>query len=323
MTNVSENQKIRLFFSLLICMLLILAPQSSFAASPSDIESHWAKNQIQGWLDKGIVSGYPDGTFKPDATISRAEFMSIVNNAFGYTAEMPTQFSDVKTDAWYFDVLTKAAAAKYISGYADGTMKPDRPISREEAAVIIANISKLQANKDGISKLSDIASIKWSDGSVGAVATACLMTGYPDGSFKPQGIILRGEAVAALEKARSFSTMNASNQTLTGYIMDEHCFVKKPVPGSDTKVCLQMPTCAATGYGIAVAQNDGSYRFYYFDGAFAPNATNSQAKAVQLINDTVKKDHIAISVTGKMNGDFKTAADGFSYLILSATGMTE
>ena len=323
MSKKSAEFKRRFVISIVVLMFLSLAPQSSFAAGVSDISDHWAKNKIQSWLDKGAINGYPDGTFQPDSTISRAEYMSLVNNVFGFSTEAPINFSDVSTDAWYAPAVAKAMAAGYISGYSDGTIRPDNPISREEAAAIIMKITNLQANEAGIGKLADAADINWSKAYVGAVATASIMSGYSDGSFQPQALISRSEAVVAIDRAKSFVVNNSVAQTMTGFIIDEHCFVKKPVPGADTKVCLQMPTCAATGYGIAVLQQDGSYKFYYLDGAFAPSADGAQAQAAKLISATTKTDHINISVTGKMNGNFKTAADGASYPVITVSAMAE
>lgn len=97
--------------------------------------------------------------------------------------------------------------------------------------------------------------------------------------------------------------------SLSGYIMDEHCFVKKPEPELDSKMCLQMPTCAASGYGLAALQEDGTYKFYYFDGDFAPNATDGQDLAAKIINQTQKTDHIYIEVKGNLSGIRKSVAE--------------
>lgn len=111
--------------------------------------------------------------------------------------------------------------------------------------------------------------------------------------------------------------------SLSGYIMDEHCFIKKPDPGSDSKTCLQMPGCAATGYGIAVKRANDTYKFYYFNGNFAPEATDAQLMAVNLINNTVKKDHIYITITGTITGELKRASDSASFQVINVTSMSE
>lgn len=114
-----------------------------------------------------------------------------------------------------------------------------------------------------------------------------------------------------------------SAQTLSGYIMDTHCYLKKPDPGLDSKKCLQMPSCAATGFGIAVKQSDNTYKFYVFDGAFAPEATDAQQLAMNLINDTLKTDHIYITVAGTLTGKTVKAKEGAEFEIIEVASIQE
>ncbi len=129
--------------------------------------------------------------------------------------------------------------------------------------------------------------------------------------------------IALLPLGLTACAQPVENVSLSGYIMDEHCYVLKPVPGSDTKKCLQMEKCAATGYGIAVLQDDDTYKFYYFDGEFSPDASGAQVMASDLINNTTKVDHIYITVQATMNGESKRAADGTSYPLITVTSMEE
>src|SRR5665648_311708 len=191
----------------ILCMMFTLMPMSVSAAAnvESDISGHWAEDTIQSWVDEGTIKGYEDGSFKPENTISRAEFMTMVNGIFGYTDVKATTYTDVKSDSWYADAVAKAAAAGYIEGYPDGTMKPDNSISREEAATIIMKINKLTENADAANKFIDASTLVWSKGAVGAVSEANIMTGYPDLSFQPKNYIKRGEA---LDKSLTFSKSN-------------------------------------------------------------------------------------------------------------------
>ena len=113
-----------------------------------------------------------------------------------------------------------------------------------------------------------------------------------------------------------------SDLSLSGYVMDEHCFVKKPEPELDSKMCLQMPTCAASGYGLAVLQDDGTYKFYYLDGDFAPDATDGQDLAAKIINQTEKMDHIYLTVKGNLAGTRKSAAE-VDYAVIRVNEMAE
>lgn len=193
----------------LLLMLSMVGPtfaEKSFAADQkiqfSDIKGHWAEANIQAWGDEGLIRGYLDRSFKPNTYITRAEFMNLVNGAFGYSGQAKITFNDVSESAWYYEAISIANANGYIDGYTDGTMKPQDPITRQEAAKVIAGILNLELNETAANVFSDSSSIAaWSKGAVGGAAAAKIISGYADGTFKPLNSITRAEAVSALVKA--------------------------------------------------------------------------------------------------------------------------
>src|SRR5450756_2097948 len=206
MTTAFRNFKRIIAVLAIICLMFSLMPANTFAFQATDISGHWAQVKIQSWIDKGLIKGYPDGTFKPDQDITRAEFMALVNRAFGYTAVAPITYTDVKAGSWYAPEVAKAQAAGYITGYPDGTMKPENPITREEVATIVARIKNLTSDANAADKYTDASKIgSWSKGQVGAVTSAKIMQAYPDGSFMPQGLITRAEVVEALDNALHYT----------------------------------------------------------------------------------------------------------------------
>ncbi|EPZ62478.1 hypothetical protein H477_5353 [[Clostridium] sordellii ATCC 9714] len=80
----------------------------------NDIDGHWAKNAIIDFATKGYINGYGDGTFKPDNSITRAEFVKILNKAFGYTNVGKENFSDVNPSDWYYNDICIGVNAGYI-----------------------------------------------------------------------------------------------------------------------------------------------------------------------------------------------------------------
>lgn len=201
----------------ILAILLALNPISAFAAEPmEDISGHWAEEQIQGFVDNGYIKGYPDGTFKPENNITRAEFMTIANNAFGYTEKAEIDYSDVADGSWYEDAVAVARAAGYIAGYPDGTMKPDAPITRQEVAVIVQKINDLEDDAAAADTFKDGSSIPaWSKDAIGACVTAEILNGYPDGSFLGKNLIKRGESTVALGKALVYKNEIAVAKTVT------------------------------------------------------------------------------------------------------------
>lgn len=186
---------------LLALTAAMIVPSVPAMAAPSDIAGHWAESVITQWQNKGLIQGYEDGTFKPGNTITRAEFVTLMNNAKGFWSEGSINFSDVKNGSWFYSAVARAVAAGYVKGYSDGSFKPGNTITRAEAAVMIANAARLSANEAGAYRFTDVGSIPaWARGSVGAVVAAGYMTGYPDGSFYANASISRAEAVSSLNR---------------------------------------------------------------------------------------------------------------------------
>ena len=98
----------------------------------------WFNNAVSTLSRMGILGGYADGTFRPDATITRAEFAKIAVSFFKYKdIASENIFTDVVRGSWYESFVTAAAEIGLIEGYEDGTFRPDASITRAEACTII------------------------------------------------------------------------------------------------------------------------------------------------------------------------------------------
>ncbi|MFF2484221.1 S-layer homology domain-containing protein [Paenibacillus sp. NPDC058071] len=171
------------------------------AQALTDISGSWAEQTILNLVGLGAIKGYQDGTFKPNKSISRAEIVSVTNQLFSYTTATASTYKDVPAASWYSKEVGKAQQAGYISGYADGTFRPNQAITRQELAVMIAKLLKL-APSDSANRYTDTASSpSWSKGAIGAVIDGGVMTGYAGQTFKPAGNVTRAEAVTVLERA--------------------------------------------------------------------------------------------------------------------------
>lgn len=166
-----------------------------------DYVGHWAEAVIQKWLDMGYITGYPDGTFRPEEFITRAEFVKIVNNAFGFEETAKIAFIDVKVDNWYYEEVQKAYKRGEIIGVSEREFAPDDYITREQAAIIMSRLLKLEANEKGADLFYDSSKISsWAREYVGAVTEYNLIKGYEDNTFRPQNNINRAEAVVLLDR---------------------------------------------------------------------------------------------------------------------------
>ncbi|MBP1989086.1 DUF4838 domain-containing protein [Paenibacillus eucommiae] len=176
--------------------------QARSEQAPSDTIGHWAEKQLVDWWSGGRLQGYADGGLKPDLPITRGEFMAIVNRVFGFTEKAPVSFNDLGPSDWEYSEVAKALYAGYIEGYADSTMGVKRQISRQEAAVIIARLMKLEEQDSEKLLFSDAEAIAaWSRSAVAAVVGKKWMEGYGDASYRPAASITRAEAVVTVDRA--------------------------------------------------------------------------------------------------------------------------
>lgn len=109
-----------------------------------DARGHWASNEIDAYVRRGIISGYADNTFKPDNNITRAEFLTLLSKTYNwntsYYSGNTTSFKDASTFGNYARVINYATSLKYIYGYDDGTFKPNNPISYLEVETIMRRL---------------------------------------------------------------------------------------------------------------------------------------------------------------------------------------
>ncbi|HEX7057130.1 MAG TPA: S-layer homology domain-containing protein [Bacilli bacterium] len=112
----------------------------------SDIDKHWAESRIRWLANHFIISGYADGKFAPKANVTRAEFAGMLVRALGLSGRSYGEsFKDVHAGDWFASDLGAAKAVGLISGYADGTFRPNQPITREESVVLLLRAFHLLA----------------------------------------------------------------------------------------------------------------------------------------------------------------------------------
>jgi len=182
---------------------------------PTDLQGHWASGQIAEWMEKGVVSGFPDGTFRPDESISRAQFITMVNTVLGLKEKAPISYADVKEGDWFAGEIAKAKKSGYISGYPDNTIRPNNTITRQEIAAIIAGILELDPNPAGVNSFKDAGVIaSWSKGVMGAVNAEGILSGFPDGTCRPADTATRAQGVVILSKATGVMYTEAGSYSL-------------------------------------------------------------------------------------------------------------
>lgn len=117
-----------------------ITPQPSVNI-PTDISVHWAKDSIIKMINAGVISGYPDRTFKPDKAVTRAEFTVMLIKALNLETRAGKPFTDTASH-WAKESIATATAHGFISGYPDNSFRPQGKTTRGEAAVIIGKLLK-------------------------------------------------------------------------------------------------------------------------------------------------------------------------------------
>ena len=174
---------------------------SETASDFNDISGHWAAAAIGQATSAGIVSGYSDGTFRPNQTVTRAEFAVMLVNALGLSEGQATvSFTDAgHIGGWAQNAVGKAVQAGIIKGNPDGSFRPNERITRAEMAVMIAGALALPIDAGATSGFSDDKVIpNWARGHVSAIRELRLVQGKGANAFDPLEKMTRAEAVTVL-----------------------------------------------------------------------------------------------------------------------------
>lgn len=180
------------------------APVSN-ASVPVDTRGHWAESYVGELVGRSIIGGFPDGTFKPDANITRAQFAAIAVKALGLPAAAgPADFKDVSPKYWAANAIAAVSQAGLVTGFPDGTFKPEDKITRAQALVILAKALPQTIAQSGVlNPYTDSSSVPaWSLPSVSKAAQAGIIVSYPDpAQIKPNSFATRADVAALTYQA--------------------------------------------------------------------------------------------------------------------------
>ncbi len=142
------------------------------------------------------MSGYNDGTVKPGEAITRAEFAKLIVRANDWTLVIPAKpsFKDVNMGFWAYAYVETAKARGVITGYPDGTFRPEAPVRRAEVASMLVRTEGYQINIIGGKIFLDVPPEHWAFQSIMTARNVALIEGYPGNVFKPENRTSRAEA---------------------------------------------------------------------------------------------------------------------------------
>jgi hypothetical protein len=254
---------------------IALAPIVAVAPAQAQINftdvsgDHWANDFIQELSGRGIVKGFPDGSFKPNAEVTRAQFASMLSGAFnmGQVRSM-VNFSDVNRSFWGYNGIQMAYTQGFMSGYPAGDFRPNERIPRAQALVSLSNGLRYAPTASVDSTLgifNDAGSVPgYARSGVAAATEKRITVNYPDvAQLNPNRTMTRAEAVAFIYQA-----LNSQGQVATvnsPYIVGTAPQVVKqvkipsgtvlPVKYEKDKILLGKNEPKPSALTVAIAQN--------------------------------------------------------------------
>ncbi len=190
-----------------VAPLILSAPAVAQANSFPDVpEGYWAKEFIEELTERNIISGFPDGTFKPDAPVTRAQFSSLISGAFSKTETRSSiNFVDVSSNYWARSSIDKSYKTGFLAGYPGNIFRPEQNIPREQVIVSLANgLNYTTGAVDStLNYYNDATSISsWARSSVAAATQRSMVVNYPTlKNLNPSRNATRAEVAAFIYQA--------------------------------------------------------------------------------------------------------------------------
>ena len=229
-------------FKILTAVLVFSVALPAMAFQFPDVPTnHWAAEQMDILSDKGVIVGYPDGTFRPDENVTRAEFASMAIKALGQehtSVAQPVNFTDITEDFWAYDAIQKSVFFDLISCPPSGEpFRPDDTVTRAESITVAVNaltteqISEAKA-KEVLSKYADAASVPESflipAGKSEILNMLVVMPTDGKASLEPTRPATRAEVSVILYKMMEQAKLNPNaklaeamrNKTGEGFVVD-------------------------------------------------------------------------------------------------------
>jgi len=186
---------------------LVTSAPASAQVSFSDVRNHWAREFITKLAAENVIAGFPDGTFKPDVPVTRAQFAAIVRQAFNQNAVRQSRgFSDVPTNYWAAPAIQEAYETGFMAGYPGNRFLPSQEIPKAQVLISLSSglrYSPTPPTSSDLSVYADASQIP--DYAVNGVAAATekkLVVNYPDVKYlNPTETATRGDVAAYIYQA--------------------------------------------------------------------------------------------------------------------------
>ncbi|MCL6639461.1 MAG: S-layer homology domain-containing protein, partial [Firmicutes bacterium] len=325
------NLRKKVLCSAAALLFWLCALEACFAGEPglkfTDVPKGLAYYPFIKYLtDKGVISGFPDGAFRPRESLTRAQAARMLVAAAGITGSSSSQqyFVDVSPGHWACGVIQSAVDAGLFKGYPDGTFRPEQPVSRAEVAVLLLRFANAPQVDVELPELADMDSTHWAAEPVAVVLKAGLLGLSGQGAFAPEEPVTRSDMARGLALTEALSP-DLGKAPLVGklavkkdgvFLLAKEAETKRPVNGEvllsegDTIIVDQKGTAEIVfedGSGIRI-EPDTELEIKKLDGRLFLRTDGTSGSAVDRFEIKLKKGVIHGALAGRYEGKEEKAA---------------
>lgn len=285
-------------FSLFLAAVLLLGSVPGFVLPSS---AHWADPYLDQLVDWGVMRA--DQTDKPDAPLTRAEFMAIINRAYGYRemGEMP--FEDVSEGDWFYDDVAIAYNAGYMKGTSKTTASPNAHLTREQAVCILGRNMMMKETPGEDMAFTDSRSISgWARGMVKTAVNQYIIGGFPDDSFRPKDDITKGQMAVLVTRCVG-SPVNQSGTHELGSVFGNVTVTAPNVTLRNTTVSGDLYISGGVGLGGIKLENVDVLGRIVVSGTGESESGSASVvmrnvNANELLVDNMQKKYVTVRADG-------------------------
>ena len=250
----------------------------------TDIQKHWAADNILFVASRGLLSGTSDTTFSPNTGMTRGMFVTALGRLAGINPDSykTGKFTDVKADAYYAPYVNWAAQTGIVTGVTATTFAPDTNINREQMAVIMENYAAklgytVPKTLEAVTFADNASISSWAKEAVKSMQQAGILAGKTNNRFDPAGTATRAEVATVL---RRFVEIIIDPQAANGWQQNDsgqwsYYRNGEPVKGwlSENQKWYWLDKVTGVMFAGGWKQIDGKWYYFYTDGSMAVNTT--------------------------------------------------
>jgi len=273
----------------------------------TDTANHWAKDNIDFAVSRGLLSGTSDTAFSPDTAVTRGMFITALGRLSGadMSGYTKSSFSDVAEGSYYLPYIEWAVESKIVSGVGNGKFAPDKTITRQEIAIMTANYAAsagytLPVVREVVTYADNASISARAKAAVKALQQAGVISGVDNNRFNPKGTATRAEAATIL---RNFTELVIDTGTAKGWSQNE----------TGQWMYYNQSGKKVTGW---LTTSGGSY-YFNTNGKLAVSVSNSPTSSTydSVTGTVTTEDNSGVSFIGwclSSNGANYTDTDGFT-----------